>query len=115
MPLLDKSSKGRHVTFEDEKVETNTEEYVVITKDDIGTDVRMERRHKRWKVTMPRNVSALVNDENVRRMKSKVEHSQVVNTNSEDLSETSKERREIITPGADLEDRIIKTKHNVIR
>ena len=49
------------------------------------------------------------------RKKSKVEHSQVLITNSEDPSETSKENRETITPGANLEDGIIKTKQNVIR
>ena len=81
MPLVDKSSKGRHVTFEDEEVETDAEEYVAITEDDIRTDVRKEKSHKRPKVTMPMNVFVLVNDENVRRKKMKVEHSQVVISN----------------------------------
>lgn len=90
MPLVDKSRKGRHVTFEDKEIEIDTEEYVVVTEDDIGTNVRKHKSHKRAKVTMPRNVSVLVNDENIWRKKSKVEHSQVVITNSEDCSETSK-------------------------
>ena len=61
------------------------------------------------------NISVLVNDENVRRKKSKVEHSEVIITNSQKPSETSKESREIITLGVDLEDGIIKTKQNAIR
>ena len=114
MPQMDKSSKGRHVTFEDEEVEVDTEEDVVVTEDDIGTDVRKEKIHKIPKVTMPKNKSVLVNGENVMRNKSKVEHSKVVITNSQDPSETSRESREIITPRADLEDDIIKTKQNAI-
>lgn len=39
---------------------------------------------------MRRNVSILVNDENAKRKKSKVEHSQIVITNNEDPSEMSK-------------------------
>lgn len=96
MPLVDKSSKGRHITFEDEEVETNIEEYVFVTEDEIGTDVRKEKSRKRPKVTMPKNVSVLVNDENFMRKKSKVKHSQVVIINNENP-------REIITPGVDLE------------
>ena len=88
MPLVDKSRKGIQVTFEDEEVEIDTKEYVAITENGIGTDVRKEKIHKRPKVTMPRIVSILVNDENVRRKKIKVEHSQVVITNNEDPSET---------------------------
>lgn len=111
---MDKSRKGRQVTFEDDEVETDTEEYVVITEDDIGTDVRKDKSNKIPKVTMPKNKCVLVNDENVMRKKSKVEHSQVVITNSEDSSKTSKESREIIMPCADLEDGIINTKQNDI-
>jgi len=82
MSLVDKSNKGRHVTFEDEEVDFDTEEYVVVTKDDIGTDFLKEKRRKRPKITMPKNKFVLVNDENVMRKKSKVEHSEVVFTNS---------------------------------
>lgn len=103
---MDKSSKRRQVTFEDEEVETDNEEYVFITEDDIGT----EKSRKRPKVTMPKNKSVTVNDENVMKKKSKVEDFEVVITNSQEPSETSKESREIITPGVDLEDGIIKTK-----
>ena len=60
---------------------------------------------------MPKNKSV----ENVMRKKSKVEDFEVVITNSQEPSETSKESREIITPGADLDDGIIKTKQNAIR
>ena len=49
-PLVDKSSKGRQVTFEDDEVETSSEACVTITKDDIGT----EKSRKRPKVTMPK-------------------------------------------------------------
>ena len=69
---MDKSIKGRQVAFEDEEVETNTEEYVFVTEDDIGTDVRKEKSRKRPNETMPKNVSILVNDENVMRKKLKL-------------------------------------------
>ena len=106
---MDKSSKGRQVTFEDKEVETDVEEYVaMITEDDIRINSRKEKSHKRPKVTMLKNVSVLVDDENVRRKKMKVEHSQVVISNSEDPSENSKESREIITLGADLEMSLLK-------
>lgn len=65
---MDKSSKGRQVTFEDEEVETGSEEYVVVTEDDNGT----EKRCKRPKLTMPKNKYVPVNDENVMRKKNKV-------------------------------------------
>jgi len=64
---------------------------------------------------MPKNKYATVNDENVMKKKSKVDIFEVVITNNQEPSETSKESREIITPGAYLEDDIIKTKQNVIR
>ena len=92
-PLVDKSSKGRQVTFEDEEVEPGSEEYVVITEDGIGT----KKSRKRPKVTMPKNNFVLVNDENVMREKSKVEHFEVVITNRQEPSETSKGCRGIIT------------------
>jgi len=60
---------------------------------------------------MPKNKSI----ENVMTKKSKVEDFEVVITNSQEPSETSKESREIVIPGADLEDGIIKTKQNPIR
>ena len=104
---MDKSSKGKQVTFEDDEVEIDNEAYVAITEDDIGT----EKSRKRPKVTMPKNKSV----ENVMTKKSKVEDFEVVITSSQEPSETSKESREIITPGADLEDGIIKTKQNSIR
>ena len=47
--------------------------------------------------------------------KSRVEDLEVVITSSQEPSETSKETREIITPGVDLEDGIMKTKRNSIR
>lgn len=78
---MDKSSKGRQVTFKDEEVETGSEEYVVVTEDDIGT----EKSHKREKVTMPKNKIFPVKDENVMSKKSKVEHFEVVLTNSQNL------------------------------
>ena len=109
-PLVDKFSKCRQVTFEDDEVETNNEEYVVVTEDDIGT----KKSCKRPKVTLPKNKFVTVNDENVMKKKSKVEHFEVVITNNHEPSETSKESREIITPRADLEDGIIKTKQNSI-
>lgn len=40
----------------------------------------------------------------------KVDHSQIFKANSEYPSENSKESREIITPGVDLEDGLIKKK-----
>ena len=101
-PLVDKSSKGKQVTFEDDEVETDSEAYVAITEDDIGT----EKSRKRPKVTMPKNKSV----ENAMTKKSKVQDFQVVITSSQEPSETSKESKEIITPGADLDDGIIKTK-----
>ena len=119
--LVDKSSKGRHVTYEEEEVETEAEEYVAITEDEIRTDVRKDKIHKKPKQKMPKNVFILVDDEDVtyleekRRKKIKVDHSKKVMANSIDLSENSKERREIITLGAYLEDGIIKTKQNAIR
>ena len=109
-PLVNKSSKGRQVTF-DEGIENGSEEYVVITEDDIGT----EKRYKRPKVKIPKNKSLTVNDENVMKKKSKVEHFEVVITNSQEPSETSKESRETITRNVDLENGIIKTKQNAIR
>ena len=90
MLLVDKSSKDRHVTFEYEEVETNVEEYVSITEDDIRTDVIKEKSHKRPKVKVPKNLSGLVDDENVtyleeKRMKKiKIDHSQIVKANNED-------------------------------
>ena len=102
MPPVDKSSKGKQVTFEDDEVETDSEAYVAITEDDIGT----EKSRKRPKVTMPKNKSV----ENAMTKKSKVQDFQVVITSSQEPSETSKESKEIITPGADLDDGIIKTK-----
>ena len=104
---MDKSSKGKQVTFENDEVEIDNEAYVAITEDDIGT----EEGRKRPKVTMPKNRSL----ENVMTKKSRVEDLEVVITNSQEPSETSKESKEIITPGADLEDGIIKTKQNAIR
>jgi len=106
-PLVDKFSKGRQATFEDDEVETDSEAYIVVTEDDIGT----KKSCKRLKVTMPKNKSV----ENVMMKKSKVEDFEVVITSSQEHSETSKESREIITPGADLEDGIIKTKQIALR
>ena len=105
-PLVDKSSKGKQVTFEDNEVEIDNEAYVAITEDDIGT----EKSRKRSKVTMPKNRSV----ENVMTKKSRVEDLEVVITSSQEPSETSKESREIITQGVDLEYGIIKTKQNSI-
>ena len=68
-PLVDKSSKGKQVTFKDDEVEIDSEAYVAITEDDIGT----KKSHKKPKVTMPKNKSVTVNDENVMKKKSKVE------------------------------------------
>jgi len=106
-PLVDKYSKGKQVTFDGNEVEIDTEAYVVVTEDDIGT----KKSCKRLKVTMPKNEYV----ENVMAKKSKFEDFEVVITSSQEHSETSKESREIITPGADLEDGIIKTKQNAIR
>jgi len=70
---------------------------------------------------MPKNFYTLVDDEDVtyleekRRRKLKVDHSQKVMANSEDPNENSKERKEITTPGANLDDGSIKTRQNVIR
>ena len=64
-PLVDKSSKGKQVTFEDDEVETDSEAYVVVIEYDIGT----KKSSKRPKVTMPKNKSV----ENVMKKKSKVE------------------------------------------
>ena len=86
---MDKSNKGRQVTFEDDEVETGSEAYVVVTKDDIGT----EKSRKRPKVTMPKNKSVTVNDENVMKKKNKVEDFELVITSSKEPNETSKERR----------------------
>ena len=73
---------------------------------------------------MPKNVSLLVDDDEIasieeniitnRTKKQKITHSKKIMDNSEGPSENSKGSREIITPGADLEDGIIKTKQNVI-
>ena len=38
MPLVDKSSKGKQVTFEGNEVESESEAYVAVTEDDIGTE-----------------------------------------------------------------------------
>jgi len=126
IPIVDKTSKDRQVTFEDEEVETEVEaeEYVAITKDEIRTDVRKEKINKIPKAKMPKNVFVLVDDEDVtyveetviteRRKKLKVDHSQKVMASSEDPTENQKGRRKIITPRAYLEDRIIKTKQNSI-
>ena len=124
MSIVDKSRKARHVTFEDEEVETYAKEYVSITEDEIRTDVIKEKSHKIPKEKMPKNVSTLVNDEDVtyveenlitdRRKKLKVDHSQKFMASSEDPSENSKGSREIITPRVDLQDGIIKTKQNAI-
>ena len=118
--ILDKASKARHVTFKEDEVEIDAEEYVVITKDEIRTDVREEKSNKWPKVKIPKNVFVLVDDVNVteleekRRKKIKVGHSQIVKANSEDSSENSKESKEIITPRAGLEDGIIRRKQNAI-
>ena len=85
MYIVDKSRKGRQVTFEDDKVETRSEEYVVVTENDIGT----EKSRKRPKVIIPKNKSVSVNDENVMRKKSKVEHFEVVITNNQEPRKTS--------------------------
>ena len=106
-PLVDKSSKGKQVTFEDDEVEIDNEAYVAITEDDI----EIVEGRKRPKVTMAKNRSL----QNVKTKKSRVEDLEVVITSSQEPSETSKESREIITPGADLGDAIIKTKQNAIR
>jgi len=106
IPLVDKSSKGRQVTFQDDEVQTYSETYVALTKDDIGT----EKSCKRPKVTIPKNKSI----ENVMMKKSKVKDFEVVITSSQEPSETSKESREIITRGAGLKDGIVKTKQNAI-
>ena len=92
--------KGKQVTFEGNEVETDSEAYVAITEDDIGT----EKSCKRPKVTTPKNKFV----DNVMTKKNKVEYFEVVITSNQEPSETSKESREIITPGADLEDGIIK-------
>ena len=42
-PLVDKSSKGKQVTFEDDEVEIDNEAYVAITEDDIGTEEGRKR------------------------------------------------------------------------
>ena len=76
-PLLDKSSKGKQVTFEGNEVETDSEAYVVVTEDDIG----IEKSRKRPKVTMPKNKSV----ENVMTKKSKVEDFEAVITTIKNL------------------------------
>lgn len=79
---MDKSSKGKQVTFENDEVEIDNEAYVSITEDDIGT----EKSHKKPKVIMPKNKSL----GNVMTKKSKVENFEAVITSSQKPSETSK-------------------------
>ena len=79
-PPVDKSSKGKQVTFENDEVEIDNETYVVITEDDIGT----EKSHKKPKVTMPKNNSF----GNVMTKKSKVDDFEAVITSSQEPSET---------------------------
>ena len=71
--LVDKSSKGKQVTFEDDEVEN--EAYVAITEDDI----EIVEGRKRPKVTMAKNRSL----QNVKTKKSRVEDLEVVITSSE--------------------------------
>jgi len=120
MSIVDKSSKARYVTSEDDEVETKVEEYAVITEDEIRTNVRKEKSHKIPKEKIPKNVFVLVDDEDVtyveenliteRKKKLKLDHSRKFMAKNEDPSENSKGRKEIVTPGDDLEEEIIKTK-----
>ena len=71
-PLVDKSSKGKQVTFEDDEVDN--EAYVAITEDDI----EIVEGRKRPKVTMAKNRSL----RNVKTKKSRVEDLEVVITSS---------------------------------
>lgn len=123
IPIMDQSSKGKHVIFEDEDDEV--EKYVSITENDIRTDVGNEKSHKRSKIKIPSNVSLPFDDEEIayveenmitpRKNKSKVDHSEKIMDNNEYQSESSKGSREIITPGVDLEDDTMKKKQNAIR
>lgn len=74
---------------------------------------------------MATNVSLPVDDEEIvyleedmltsKKNKPKIGQSVKIIGNSDDQSEDSKSRREIITPWANLENGIIKTKQNVIQ
>ena len=115
-------NKVKHVAFED--VEAEAKKYATISEE-IRTIVEKEKRNKTPKRKMAKDISLLANDEELvyqeedmltdKKKKSNLGQLVKVMSSSEEQTERSKGSREIITPGAELEDGIIKTKQNTIR
>ena len=105
--------------------EAEAQTYVSINEEEVITIIEKEKRNKtpKWKILM--DVSLPLDDEDIiyveedmligKKTKSKVGQSVKFMGNNEDQSESSKGSKEIIKPGVDLEDKIIKTKQNFIR
>ena len=110
------SSKPKHVSFED--VEHETKNYDRISEEEIRNVVKKEKTNQTPKIKMAKEVSLLPDDEELvykktdmltnKKKKSNLVQPVKVMSSSEEQIESSKGSIEIITPGVELEDDIIK-------
>ena len=117
------SSKLKHVSFEG--VEHETENYDRISEEEMRTIVQKEKTDQTPKRKIAKDVSLLPHEGELvykktdmlsnKTRKSNIGEPVKVVSSSEEQIESSYGSREIITPGAELEDGIIKTKQNAIR
>jgi hypothetical protein len=117
------SRNPKRVTFENE--ETPNEDFVEIGPNEVITPSRKKNKKDKHKRAMADDESILIDYEEIidldethlnhKRKKTNVDNVQEAIISSEYYSESPKGRREIITPGVDLEDGIMKTTQNDIR
>lgn len=62
---MGQSSKAKHVSFEDVKIDDEAEKYVTISEEEIRTVVQKEKRNKIPKRKMATNVSRPDDDEDI--------------------------------------------------
>jgi hypothetical protein len=117
------SRNPKRVTFENE--ETPNEDFVEIDPNEVITPSRKKNKQDKCKRAMVDDESIPIDYEEIidldethlnhKRKKTNVDNVQEAIVSSEYYSESSKGSREIITPGVDLEDGIMKTTQNAIR
>jgi hypothetical protein len=117
------SRNPKRVTFENE--ETPNEDFVEIGPNEVITPSRKKNKQDKCKRVMVDDESIPIDYEEIidldethlnhKRKKTNVDNVQEAIVSSEYYSESPKGSREIITPGVDLEDGIMKTTQNVIR
>ena len=119
---MGQSSKPKHVSFGD--VEHETQNYDRISEEEIRNVAQKEKTNQTPKRKIAKDVSLLPHDGELvykrtdmlynKTRKSNIGEPIKVVSSSEEQTESSNGSKEIITPGAELEDDIIKTKQNAI-